>query len=224
MAQLIAARTGPKTEASRRTRQLLFFCGIASSLLYVGGDILAAASWSAYSYTSQSISELLAIGSPARSYLALIPYNPLVVAFGIGVCWSAGRKRPQRICGILIALFGLTSQAGFFMPMHLRGTTSSLTDAMHIVVTMVIVLLIVLFIVFGSAGHGKPFRFYSFATLAVLVAFGAMAGRQGPAIAANLPTPGLGILERINVYSAMLWVMVLAIVLLREEGAPETAR
>jgi hypothetical protein len=224
MAQLIAASTGQRTEASRRTRRLLFFCGIASSLLYVGGDILAAACWSAYSYTSQSISELLAIGSPARPWLGLIPYNPLVIAFGIGVCWSAGRKWAQRICGILIALYGVASQTGFFMPMHLRGASGSFIDTMHIVITMVIVLFIVLFIGFGSAGHGKAFRIYSFATLAVLVAFGALAGRQGPQIAANLPTPGLGIMERINVYSAMLWVAVLAIVLLREERASATSR
>jgi len=50
-----------------------------------------------------------------------------------------------------------------------------------------------------------------------LLVFGALAGMQGPRIAANLPTPWLGITERVNVYSSMLWVLVLAVVLLREE-------
>jgi hypothetical protein len=44
--------------------------------------------------------------------------------------------------------------------------------------------------------------------------FGTLAGMQGPRIAANLPTPWLAITERVNVYSAMLWVQVLAVVLL----------
>jgi hypothetical protein len=51
--------------------------------------------------------------------------------------------------------------------------------------------------------------------------FGALAGIQGPRIGANLPTPWLGITERINVYSAMLWVLVLAVVLLRERKSED---
>jgi len=43
-------------------RKLLLICGILSSLLYVGTDILAAMLYEGYSYTSQSISELGAIG------------------------------------------------------------------------------------------------------------------------------------------------------------------
>lgn len=64
-------------------RKILLVCGILSSLLYVSGDIVAAMSWHSYSYTSQSISELLAIGSPTRRFLALIPYNPLVIRSGL---------------------------------------------------------------------------------------------------------------------------------------------
>jgi hypothetical protein len=34
-------------------------------------------------------------------------------------------------------------------------------------------------------------------------------------IAANLPTPWFGVTERINIYSYMLWMLVLAVLLLR---------
>jgi len=197
-------------------RKILLVCGILSSLLYVGGDIVAAMSWHSYSYTSQSISELLAIGSPTRGFLALIPYNPLVIAFGIGVWWSAGRKRFLRTTGILLVAYGVASQVGSFFSMHQRGATGSLTDTMHILLTIVLVLLILLFIGFGATAAGKWFHLYSIGTILTLLVFGALAGIQGPRIAANLPTPWLGITERINVYSAMLWVLVLAVVLLRE--------
>jgi hypothetical protein len=39
----------------------------------------------------------------------------------------------------------------------------------------------------------------------------------GPQIAAGLPTPWLGVYERIVVYGYMLWAMSLAMVLLRAE-------
>ena len=149
MVQAKVVHTGRELRTPKVIRDILLVCGILSSLLYVGGDIVAAMSWHSYSYTSQSISELFAIGSPTRRIFALIPYNPLVIAFGIGVWWSAGRKRALRTTGILLVAYGVASQAGSFFPMHLRGATGSLTDTMHILLTIVLVLLILLFIGFG---------------------------------------------------------------------------
>ena len=203
--------------ATRVIRGVLLVCGIISSLLYVAADVVAAITWRSYSYTSQSISELFAIGSPTRWIFALVPYTPLVIAFGIGVWWSAGRKRALRTSGILLVAYGLISYAGSFFPMHLRGATGSVTDTMHIVSTIVLVILIFLFIAFGATAAGKWFRYYSISTIVTLVVFGALAGMQGPRLAANLPTPWLGITERVNVYSAMLWVLALGVVLLREQ-------
>jgi hypothetical protein len=209
--------------SAKVVRIILVLCGVVSSLAYIGADIAAAMSWDSYSYINQSISELFAIGSPVKWIFALIPYSPLVIAFGLGVWWSAGRRRALRISGILLACYGIVSQAGSNFPMHLRGAAGSLTDIMHIVMTAVLVLLIVLFIGFGANAAGKWFRFYSIGTIGTLLVFGALAGMQGPQIAANLPTPWLGILERVNVYSSMLWVATLSVrLVLREKefGAP----
>jgi hypothetical protein len=46
---------------------------------------------------------------------------------------------------------------------------------------------------------------------------------DGPRIAANLPTPWVGLWERINIGVFLLWVVVLAIALLRRRG-PEAPR
>ena len=51
----------------------------------------------------------------------------------------------------------------------------------------------------------------------IFLAFGILAGMNGPRIAANQPTPLLGIWERINIFGYMLWIVVLAILLLRGE-------
>jgi len=49
--------------------------------------------------------------------------------------------------------------------------------------------------------------------------FGALASLQGGQMAANQPTPSMGIEERINIYATMLWVALLAIGLLRAQKA-----
>lgn len=203
--------------AAEVVRGILLLCGLFSSLAYIGADVAAAMSWQSYSYINQSISELFAIGSPVKWVFGLVPYSPLVIAFGIGVWWSAGRKRALRASGILLACYGITSQAASNFPMHLRGATGSFTDTMHIVMTVVLVFLIMLFIGFGTTAAGKWFRFYSVGTIVTLLVFGALAGMQAPRIAANLPTPFLGILERVNVYSSMFWVATLGVLLMRRE-------
>ena len=68
---------------------------------------------------------------------------------------------------------------------------------------------------------GRPFRLYSIVTLVILATFGALTFRDAPGIAANLPTPWIGVWERINLGVFLLWVVVLAIALLRVE---DTAR
>lgn len=199
-------------------RKVLLICGILSSLLYVGTDILAAGQWEDYSYTSQMISELMAIGAPTRPLLVTLfsVYNPLVIAFGIGVWGSAGRKLPLRVTGILLIAYGIVGQVGLlFAPMHLRGTQTSATDTWHIILTSVIVLLTLLSIGFGAAALGKGFRIYSIGTILILIAFGALSSTQTPRIATGLPTPWFGVMERVNIYGSLLWVLVLAIILLR---------
>ena len=81
--------------------------------------------------------------------------------------------------------------------------------------TGVLVALTLLAIGFGAFALGKRFRIYSFATLATMIALGALSGRYGAQLAAGEPTPGLGIIERILIYSSMLWFGVLAVTLLR---------
>ena len=86
---------------------------------------------------------------------------------------------------------------------------------MHIVWSIVTVFLFMLEIGFGAAAFGKRFRLYSIATMVILVVFGALTGLDGPRVAANLPTPWVGVWERINIGVFLLWVVVLAIALLR---------
>ena len=202
-------------------RQALLVCGILSSLLYIAMTVLVAMQWEGYSSASQTISELSAIGAPTRS-LWVLPaavYTVLVTAFGWGVWKSAGRIRPLRIVGALIVAYGALGLVWPLAPMHLRDVLaaggSTWSDTRHIVLASVTVLLMLLAIGFGAAAAGKQFRLYSIASLAILVAFGALTFSDAPRIAANLPTPWAGVWERINVAVFLLWIVVLAVTLLR---------
>ena len=206
-------------------RKSLLVCGILSSLLYVAMTIFVAMQWEGYSSTSQTISELSAIGAPTRSLWA-VPgaiYTVLVMAFGWGVWKSAGRSRALRIAGGLIVAYGSLGVLWPFAPMHLRKTLAAgggtLSDTMHLVLASATVLLMLLAIGAAAAAFGIWFRVYSLATLAILAAFGALTFLDAPRLSANLPTPWIGVWERINVGVFLLWVVVLATTLLRGKGA-----
>jgi predicted tellurium resistance membrane protein TerC len=102
--------------------------------------------------------------------------------------------------------------------MHPRGTQVTLTDTLHIVFTAVTVSLVMLAIGFGLGALGRRFRRYSMVTLVVVAFFGALTGLEAPRVAAGLPTPWIGGWERANAGAYVLWVIVLAVALLRAEG------
>jgi hypothetical protein len=202
-------------------RKALLVGGILSSLLYVAMNVFVAMQWEGYSSASQTVSELSAIGAPTRP-LWVLPaafYTVLVTAFGWGVWRSAARIRALRIVGGLLIAYGALGLVWPLAPMHLREALaaggSTLSDTMHLVLGGVTVLLMLLGIGFGAAAFGKRFRLYSIASLLILVAFGALTFLDAPRIAANLPTPWVGVWERINIGVFLLWVVVLAITLLR---------
>jgi hypothetical protein len=201
-------------------RKILLVCGILSSLLYVFTVVFAPMRWEGYSSTSQTVSELIAIDAPTKPLVVplFILYSVLVYAFGWGVWESDGRKRALHFTAVgLVGKEVLGLVATLFFPMHLRGVEGTLTDTMHATLSMVGVLFMLFAIGCGATAFGKRFRLYSIATILLLVIGGTLAGLDAPRLQANLPTPWMGVTERINIYAYMLWVVVLSITLLRDQ-------
>jgi len=200
-------------------RRASLACGVVSSLLYVISiDVIAALRYPDYhGYTSQMVSELMAVGAPTRTLLVwlFVPYNLLVLAFAVGVLASVKGKRATRLAATALVAYGVVSTAGLLLtPMDLRGTVDSSRDTLHIAATFVMSIFIVASIAFGAFGRGTRFRLYSFATIATVCVFGALAGYlAGPMPG---PTPWLGLAERVNIYATMLWISVFAVSLLRD--------
>lgn len=205
------------------TEKTLLVCGLASSLLYGAMNVFIPMLWESYRSFSQTISELSAIDAPTRPvwFPLGILYTLLVAAFGVGVWQSAHHNRPLRVLGVLLVANGVIGLG--WLPMHQRAVLaaggSTLTDTMHIVWAIITTVLMLSAIGFGAAAFGRRFRVYSIATLVVLAVFGTLTFLGASGVSANVPTPWLGVWERINVLGYMLWVAVLSVRLLRHRAA-----
>lgn len=205
-------------------RKGLLACGILSSVLYVATLVLGARRWEGYSSTSQTVSELFAIGAPSAGLVVplFIAYSLLVFAFGLGVWMSADGQKALRWTAVgLIGKEILGLVVTLFFPMHMRGVEGTLTDTMHATLTFIGVLFMLLAIASAARIFGKGFRRYSILTILLLLVGGTLAGLDAPRIEANLPTPFAGVTERINILAYMLWVVVLAVLLLRRDRATD---
>jgi CubicO group peptidase (beta-lactamase class C family)/hypothetical membrane protein len=202
-------------------RKSLLVFGILSSAVYVAADVLGGLLYPGYSFVSQAISELGAIGAPSKPIVdpLFLIYDVLALVFGVGVLREASGNRALRTTGVLLIGYGAAGLvtilfSGFFS-MQQRGTGNLATDLPHIVLTGGFVLLLLLAIGFGAFAFGRRFRIYSFATLLTVVLFTALTAPFAVRLAAGRPTAGLGIVERVGVYAWLLWVAALAVALLR---------
>ncbi len=128
--------------------------------------------WKGYSYAAQSVSELRAIGVPARYFLIpiLFIYTLLEVAFGFGICRATGQKRGLRIAGGLLIGLGLMGTPCF--QLNLGDTVGSFANTLHILLTAVTMLVLLLIVGYGAMADGNWFHLYSYATFLVFVVTG----------------------------------------------------
>jgi hypothetical protein len=203
-------------------RKILLTCGVVSSLLYVVTDIAGALQWDGYSYVDQTISELAAIGAPSRPLVAILfmIYGLLLIPFAAGFAVSAGSDRNLRIAAIAFAGVPLVGFVSSFFPIHVRGTAWTINETMHSVLTAITVVMFVTSMVYAAHAAGRKFLAYSIVTIAVTLLFGALAGWTGRRLVDDLPTPWIGVTERISVFAYLAWVAAVAVVLMRREDEP----
>ena len=204
-------------------KKILLLCGILSSLLY--GTMVTMIQFEGYDFTSQSVSELSAIGAPTRNlWIPLgITYQVLIIAFGAGVWASSENKISLRFVAILILInYGIASFLWPLASMHQREVLAdggkTFAEILHEILVLVTVIVNLLTIGFGAAAFGRRFLSYSIITLLIMLILGALTGpAAAPRIEADLPTPWFGVWERIIIIGFLIWIAVLAIILLRTE-------
>lgn len=203
-------------------RKSLLICGILAMLWYVAMNILVPMQYPGYDSTSQTVSELSAINAPTRTFwfVLAIFYSILFIAFGLGIWLSANGNRALRVVAAVILFDAVL---GFFWPpMHQREIIAAgggtLTDTLHLVWAFVHLVLMLLMIGFGASVLGKGFRIFSVAIVLIFIVFGILTTIESRGIEANLPTPYVGIWERINIGAYMIWVIVFVIMLMRRNN------
>ena len=140
---------------------------------------------------------------------------------------SAPPNRALRVAGALLIAHTVFGQ--FWPPMHQRAVLAAggatLTDTLHLVWAAITGLFFMFIVGFGAAALGQRFRVYSIVTLVIGLACGAVTGTYASAVQADLPTPWVGVWERISIAAFMAWIAVLAIALLRTPpGAAAASR
>ncbi|MBN2214413.1 MAG: DUF998 domain-containing protein [Bacteroidales bacterium] len=209
--------------------RILLICGILASLLYF--TMMMGIKYQGYNLASQTVSELSAIGAPTRNLWILLGfvYQALMIAFGLGVWISAGRKHMLRIVGgLLLFAYGLLGFVWPFASMHQREVLAAgggtFADILHLILGALTVLSGLLIIGLGAAAFEKRFRLYSIATILVLLVFGFLTGLDGPRIQADLATTYVGIWERINITGFLLWIIVLATLLFQSQKKQDSIK
>ena len=214
---------------SRSTTKGLLICGFAAAGLYIVGDIVAGFAYKSsrpYSFQDQWISELTATGSPVRPGMVTVVtiHDLLLIAFGIGV-WRAGadaHNRSLRWSGVaLIAThaFGLVIHP--FFPMTSRWLEPTSSDSMHAATSAVWGIGISVAIVLAAVAIRGWFRWFSIASLVVILGFTALSSVAIQGIEEN-DTAWAGAFERVSAYGVMVWLVVLAWIALRPYSAIRT--
>lgn len=201
--------------------QGLLICGFAAALHYAAMLVVVPMFWPSYDSVYQTVSELSAIGAPSRDLWVPLGriWTLLYVAFGVGVWLAADRNLALRTVATLIVLSALFGIA--WPPMHRRevlaagGGTS--TDTLHLVWAAINGLLMLLAMGLGAVALSRRFRRASIVLMVVVVSTGTITAMLGRRLDDGLPTPWLGVWERIGIGGWLLWVMVLATALLWRE-------
>ena len=222
-----ARRRSSAGGSAQRGVPALLACGVASTALYIAMDVAAALRYDGYSYRSQTISELSAVGAPTRAFwlVASVPYGLLVGAFGVGVIAAARGRRSLRAMGALITTVGALALVAWpFAPMHQRDVLAAgggtAGDTMHLVLSGADGMLALAVLGIGAATTRGRFRLYTLLTLATVLALAPYNAIGGSRLADDEPTPWLGIVERVMVFAPMVWFAALAVRLWR--AAPES--
>ena len=201
--------------AHKKSVNLLLICGILGALLYPLTDIIAGNLYKGYSFNEQTVSELFAIGAPtSQLVVALFTISSLLfIAFASGIWLLSGGKRILRALALMIFGNAVNSLILWnFYPMHMRGIQPTFTDTMHGI--LAINPFVLVSIILGAVYFRNWFRYYSIATILLLIIMVVFAVPKALLVYENQPTPGLGMMERASQYAHQLWHAMLAMIFL----------
>ena len=114
MPQASAAAVPAQAGGRTRLQDNLLVCGIFAAFVYILTDVLGALRYPGYDFTSQGVSELMAVGAPTKHLVdsIFVVYGVLAVAFAIGVLRESSGQRALRVTGLLLLAYALAGLPG----------------------------------------------------------------------------------------------------------------
>lgn len=208
-------------------KKILMLCGIAAAVVYTGTVILGGLLRPGYSHISMAISELVADGAPNRSLLSslFLLYNLLASIFGAGLFLQVNSQPRGRLSGMIgslaliaVGVAGILMELAF--PQEPGGTATTFTGTMHFVMagiaslgTMIAVLMLALW--FKGIPALRSHVRYSILSLVVIFVSG---GLTAAALANQHPL--FGLIERITIFTFILWMSVMGWTMAQLEQNP----
>jgi hypothetical membrane protein len=193
--------------------KLIPFIGILSVILYFLHVILGEIFYEGYNPLAQAVSDLTASNSPSRNIARPFSmlYGICAVSFSVGFFVYLRNKinKAVTVSSFIFCIMNTISFFGYtFFPLSESGYAGTFQDKMHIVVTILVVLLTIISLVLFSIGFLKEkghkwLGIISICTLLILMA--------GAMLINIVPQEYLGIAERINVYSIIIYMGILSL-------------
>jgi len=192
--------------------KLIPLLGIFSVILYFLHVILGEIFYEGYNPLAQAISDLTALNSPSKNIAGLFSmlYGICSVIFSIGFFTYLRNKinKAITVSSFIFCLMNTISFFGYtFFPLSEAGYAGTFQDKMHVIVTVLVVLFTVISIILYSIGFLKADKYkylgiISICTFVLLIA--------GVMLLNILPKELLGLAERINVYSIVIYTGILS--------------
>ena len=200
---------------SKNTKLINRFCllGILGFIFYLLHDIIGAANYPGYSWTSQAVSDLTATDAPsfviASGLTTVYAIFSCIVSVLVCILIKNQKSKILRVGMYLYAIMNFVSAIGYALfPLSSAGYDGSAQSFIHVyILTALVVLLSIISLILISVGAFKSNHKW-LGTLAVSALVLMFVGAAG---SASVPKEVFGIVERFSTYSAVAFTCVLSL-------------
>jgi hypothetical membrane protein len=202
-------------KASDKTGIILAVCGTIGPALYAFVTGILGLLWAEYNPISIGMSELGAVGAPHAIFMNTFGFQllgVLMVAFGFGLHRSLSTGWFSRIGSALIVIGGIDMIAVGFFPMDPAGLPNSLTNIGHDITATIASNAITFGMIVISLSFRKDNRWRRYWLFTLISAIASIALAPFPMI--PIYNPYAGLIQRIAMGFALLWIEVVSIKLL----------
>jgi hypothetical protein len=188
----------------------VLIAAVMAAVLFIATDMLGLARWKGYDYIHQSISDLTAIGSPARAWAVplTLGHNLALLIAGVAIWLLPGRNIALRITASLLIVTAIAWLAGQLFPNQVGQSPAQSSPIVILGATAVVAS--VLMIAFGAAAFSGWFRIVSIGVLAAFAVLTVLGLLQA--------SPRVGLQERVMSYVTLGWMVLLGVAALIERA------